>query len=179
MKKKAALTLLDLRIKEICVSAVRFCVAATCFLSILLTTSCTDAEGTYSEFKTVKNGSWNYKNVLTFNEKRDTLETAGDLVILTVQHTDDYAFANLWVELSYLHTDSLMSDTFNVFLADKYGKWLGSGTGPVVMHSDTLVLRNIPDTASFFLLRHIMRSDAVDNIEQIGLGFAPRTDVNQ
>lgn len=121
------------------------------------------------DFFSLPDAKWHYGKVFTFNEQRDTLGEDIESVDLTIRHSGNYAYANLWVELSYTANDSVVADTFNIQLSDDYGKWVGSGAGPVKTRTETLPLRNVPDAWSSFGVRHIMRIDVLDDIEQVGL----------
>lgn len=120
------------------------------------------------EFITVSDANWPYGQALVFNADGDTLPLQTDAYELILRHTNAYGFSNLWIELAYTANDSLQADTFNIPLADDYGKWYGSGR-PVVTFVDTIRTRELPDSGSRFSLRHIMRLENVTEIEQIGL----------
>lgn len=138
----------------------------TCMVLALV--SCEPTGEIPGEFKTLAGAEWPYGQTLVFNEKGDTVAEPINALELVVRHTDAYEYANLWLELSYNSGDSLVTDTFNVLLADDYGKWYGSGK-PVIMLTDTLMLRQVPDSASRYMMRHVMRADKVTEIEQLGL----------
>ncbi len=121
-------------------------------------------------FVTVPDSEWHYGRALEFNAAGDTLGRI-DAVAVSVRHTNDYPYSNLWLELAYNSGDSLVADTFNLHLADEYGKWLGAGSGPVVMLTDTVRPRRSPDIDTRFVVRHIMRIDVLPEVEQVGLTF--------
>lgn len=143
------------------------------FFSILLAslTGCDKPTETPGKFVTLMDAEWPYADTLIFNENNDTLPVPLKGVLLTLRHTQDYPYANVWIEMSYQSRDSLVADTFNIRITDEYGKWLGTGSGPVLMLSDTLTLRHTPDTTSRFLVRHVMRTEILPEIEQVGLSF--------
>lgn len=152
------------------------CYILLTLLAVLTTVvgGCSPSAEVPAEFITIENAEWPYTRPLLFNEKGDTLGSDIAAVELTLRHTKAYEYANLWLQISYLWNDSVVSDTFNVLLADDYGKWYGKNVGPVVTLTDTLMLGHVPDTASCFELRHIMRVDKVNDIEQIGLRYFTR-----
>ncbi len=92
-------------------------------------------------------------------------------IALAVRHTDAYEYSNLWVEVSYVGPDSLHRDTFDVRLADEYGRWLGTGIGVGFQKVDTLLRGIAVDPRRPLRVRHIMRADTLPDIEQIGLIF--------
>lgn len=93
---------------------------------------------------------------------------------LSIRHTDAYPYANLWLEMSYPTGDTVMTDTLNIQLADPYGKWLGKGLGPSCQRTDTIVTRRRINDKPTIKLRHIMRTDTLREIEQIGLKIISR-----
>ena len=145
---------------------------------ILCVVGCKPSNEVPAEYITIDNAEWAYTRPLLFNEKRDPLGSDIAAVELTLRHTQGYEYANLWLQVSYLSDDSVVSDTFNIPVADDYGKWYGKNVGPIVTLTDTLMLKHVPDTATCFELRHIMRVDKVHDIEQIGLRYFTITPQN-
>ncbi len=90
-------------------------------------------------------------------------------VMVVVRHTNGYAYNNIWVELTYSLPDTLRVDTFNVRLADDIGHWYGTGVGVGYQRADTLLHQLPLREDKPILLRHIMRSDTLQYIEQAGI----------
>lgn len=129
----------------------------------------------FSSFTTFRNAEWDYAEPLTF-----TVDTLADSVcpsgtlILTVRHTHGYEFSNLWLEVNYdLDDTCARRDTLNLILADLYGKWLGSGPGNTFNINDTLRAGMPLRRHQRIGIRHIMRTDTLENIEQIGISYTP------
>lgn len=126
-------------------------------------------------FHAVDASGWLYGDTLRYDIAPVDSVTPwhGDIAI-AVRHSASYPYSNLWMEVSYPPADSVPADTINVILADTYGNWLGNGLGLSFMRVDT-VFRNItvasPTTLS---VRHIMRSDRLPDVEQIGLIYITR-----
>lgn len=136
---------------------------------VLLVAACSGSDGA-SEWMSIADARWPYGDTLVFNADRaDSLQV--DEVVMTVRHTDGYAYANVWLEMAYFNADSLVADTFNVALADEFGHWRGSGNGVTFQFSDTLRPSRTVDIASPLRLRHVMRVDTLTEIEQIGLNY--------
>ncbi len=90
-------------------------------------------------------------------------------VVAVVRHTNGYEFNNIWIELTYWLPDTMRVDTFDVRLADDIGHWYGNGVGVGYQRADTL-LKQIPlREDKQVLMRHIMRNDTLQNIEQVGI----------
>lgn len=141
---------------------------------VALVTSCSVPNETPGEFIGLPDEGWEYGSTLTFNAAGDTLAAPIDHIDLSVRHTNDYPYANLWLEVSYDTADTTAVDTFDIRLADEYGKWLGSGSGPTIQHTQAIHPRQVPAPGSPFNIRHIMRVDRVNDIEQIGLTFVTK-----
>lgn len=139
----------------------------------VLLCSCDKPTAVPATFVTIPDSEWHYDRALRFNAAGDTLGQV-EAVAISVRHTNDYPYSNLWLEMAYNSGDSLVADTFNLRLADEYGKWLGAGSGPVVMLTDTVRPRHIPDVASGYAVRHIMRIDVLPDVEQIGLTYVTK-----
>ena len=75
------------------------------------------------------------------------------------------------MELGYNPTDSLPPDTLNILLADAFGNWQGRGLGLSFQRVDTVLHNLTLKTPTTLSLRHIMRSDRLPDVEQIGLIF--------
>lgn len=131
----------------------------------------------FSAYHTFDRMEWPYQSTLTFTA--DTLRdsVAAGRIAVTLRHTSDYPFSNIWLELS-VRPDSLADtpdyvDTLEITLADPFGRWYGSGMGTSFLISDTLpAIRTIHKGASISL-RHIMRLDTLSEIEQAGVAFLP------
>lgn len=121
----------------------------------------------------VDTGGWNYGDTLHFD-----LGTQEDPVIdgrlaVVVRHTAGYAYSNLWLEVSYPPADSLRPDTFNVRLSNSFGDWYGKGLGLSYQLTDTVDRKLNLSAPATLSVRHIMRTDRLEDIEQIGLLILP------
>ena len=88
---------------------------------------------------------------------------------ITICHSDAYPYANLWLQARYPSGDTIVADTFNIVIADDYGRWKGHGTGVDYQFSDTVATRYKINGGSELTLKHIMRVEAVPEIFKIGL----------
>lgn len=138
-------------------------------VSVIAVVSCDRPTQSEGEFFTLKDAVWIYGDTLLYNNGGDSITPGADALLFSVRHTNRYRFANLWIEVSYNTPDTVAADTFNIVLADDYGKWLGSGSGPVILKTDTLKLRSLPSADARFGIRHIMRLEQLDDVEQIGI----------
>lgn len=130
----------------------------------------------FSSFTTFENARWSYAAPIEIavDTLADSICQRGDL-LLTLRHTEGYPYSNIWLELNYDTDDSTsVADTLNIVLADAYGHWRGRGPGNTYSVSDT-VLRDVPlRRHQNITLRHIMRVDTLEEIEQAGLTYLPK-----
>lgn len=143
-------------------------------VTALLAASCSGRE-TPGQFVPLQDSQWVYGDTLRFEGLAgDSAACTPQRLLLSVEHSDGYGWANLWLEATYLQPDStLCRDTVEVQLADAYGVWLGNGLGPTLVKNDTLTLRGPLKESSAVTLRHIMRVDTLANIERVGLTPLP------
>lgn len=128
----------------------------------------------FSSFKTLEGAQWNYAHPLVFevDTLADSISAPGAL-LLTLRHSHDYAYSNVWLELTVDADDTLSrADTLNIVLADDFGNWRGRGSGPLLQVTDTVALTTLKRHQRISL-RHIMRCDTLDGFEQIGFTFLP------
>ena len=127
-----------------------------------------------ASFKSLPSDGWAYGDTIVFEDACADSVVAGNIV-LAVRHTDAYIYSNLWLELTTLGGDGILRrDTVNVILADTYGNWQGSGAGVSYVATDTLDAIYRFDRQQPPKLRHIMRVDTLEDIEQIGIVFITR-----
>lgn len=119
-----------------------------------------------SAFRAIDPEAWLYADTLVF-PLADMVDSAGCVadVAVTVRHSNDYPYSNLWLEMNTPEGDYSVS----VELADVFGRWYGRGMGLTFERTDT-VARALPLTPSDTLrLHHKMRLDTLTGIEQMGI----------
>ena len=96
------------------------------FYLLILTISLVSCDNTvYENYYSFENESWNSDSLKSFDfEILDTLSNYS--LSLNVRHSIDYEYQNLFVFVS-----SEVNDTIELILADKNGKWKGSGISDV------------------------------------------------
>lgn len=142
--------------------------AAIIALTALLA-SCADS-GDFSHFSTLPDSGWAYGDTIGFDTDRlDSLSTG--TLYLSLRHTNDYHYSNLWIEVTCDDNGRQRRDTLNLRLADNFGRWQGKGFG-ATRQMKTEVARNItPRPGSKVWVRHIMRVDTLCGIREIGVSF--------
>lgn len=165
--------------------ALKLIAAATLALSVA--SACTDnirSNARASFFGNMPQAQWLYSEPMCFNT--DSLSdsiVAGPLVI-TLRHTSAYPYRNIWLEVEQgrlrrmpddTNADSMRTvrvvsrDTFEVMLADPFGRWYGNGMGASMRRTDTVAPSYELERGASLAVRHIMRLDTLPQIEQIGL----------
>lgn len=131
--------------------------------------------GQFSTFRAVDASGWDYDSVITIDvDSVAGIRQQTGTLVMDLRHAEDYRYRNLWLELSYRPTDSVVvRDTFNIIMCDIHGNWLGSGSGPSISITDTLSRSYTLPRPAVLTLRHIMRPDTVEHIERIGITFIP------
>ncbi|WP_321333246.1 gliding motility lipoprotein GldH [uncultured Bacteroides sp.] len=103
-----------------------------CLILLLLLffiTAC-DNKTVYHSFQHIPDIGWKKNDTLTY-----TFELKDSMVYLhlfaEVRNRNDYPYQNLYIAISQNLKDSMTwkSDTLNLSLADKKGKWVGNGWG--------------------------------------------------
>ncbi len=129
----------------------------------------------FSAFATFPGAEWQYAAPQDFvvDTLRDSVCPSGTL-LLTLRHTDAYEYSNIWLEVVYDMDDTTaVADTVNIILADNFGHWRGRGAGASFQVTDTLRRRMPLRRHQHIGLRHIMRTDTLDDIEQAGITYLP------
>lgn len=96
---------------------------------LLLFTNC-NHKYEYSQMKSISN-TWSKKDTLNFNFKIENTSVKKNINFV-VRNNEDYQFSNLYLFIKLKQGKKVIStDTLNYKLADKTGKWLGSGMGSI------------------------------------------------
>lgn len=143
-------------------------------LVILFLTACEGGRRDYSRWANISPEGWIYADTVLLLPADTSLHDNDSLVNaalkVALRHSNAYLYSNIWLELTY-HTDNhrLVRDTLNIRLADVYGRWLGSGFGASYQREVTVSPAAVIDITRPVALRHIMRVDTLQGIEQVGI----------
>ena len=83
----------------------------------------------YDNSMRVGNPAWHADSIARFEVAIEdtTLDYQSGILI---RNSGDYAYQNLWLFVTEIAPDSTITcDTIEYYLADNYGRWLGSGIG--------------------------------------------------
>jgi len=99
-------------------------------LIVLLFASCT-GDAVFFSYRPVNETGWNKDSVFTFDVQIEEPAHLYNLYINT-RNRGEYPYQNLWLFVREITPDSVITnDTIEFYLADEFGKWLGSGVGSV------------------------------------------------
>ena len=132
----------------------------------------------FEDYSAFKNQTWNADSGAVFNYFiTDTI--CKNEIVIKVRHTTDYEFQNL-----FLFITAEKTDTLELLLANKEGKWLGKGIGDVrevefVYRKDKVFAKKREVT---FEIEQAMRYGELEkiqhlnNIKAIGLSIQKQND---
>lgn len=138
-------------------------------LFVFLITSCNQNE-VYFKYQPVPESGWNKDSLLVFDYNiQDTVTKYN--VFIHVRHYGNYPYQNFWLFLE--NTDAkgiVVKDTVECFLADEYGKWLGTGNAvkemPIFYKEQIL----LPDSGTYKIqIGHGMRDTLLVGVKDIGI----------
>ncbi len=93
------------------------------FFLFFLFSSC--GNNIYQQYYSFNDNAWHSDSLI--NYKYNIIDTINPYTLsLNIRHTTDYKFQNLFVFL-----DGYYQDTVEIILANKNGKWLGSGISDI------------------------------------------------
>ncbi|MDD6641054.1 MAG: gliding motility lipoprotein GldH [Bacteroidales bacterium] len=124
----------------------------------------------YTDCRDVGSG-WSKDSVLTFPLTIDDPHGLYQTQIV-VRNTDTYRNQNLWL---FVDTETPAGthrcDTVQFFLADEFGRWVGSGVGTIFENVWIYQPRVRYSEAGTYTLRvqHGMRYDTLDGIGEVGV----------
>lgn len=130
----------------------------------------------YNEFNTLPKNGWFKRDVQRFTpESPDTLGRYD--LYLTLRHSGDYAYRNLWLFVSYTGVDGEQkTDTVNCELADEFGRWSGGGWGSYYQQELLLDSRFRFRSNQVVTIQQAMRDDRICGISDVGIRIAPHVE---
>lgn len=148
-------------------------------LTLILLTSCVHKArlGTYQKSIPIPDYSWSYDFQPSFSvEITDT--AARYTISVTVRHTNEYPFSNLWLQVSSNYSGvKPKTRRVELPLADKQGKWIGTGMDDIFEHRIP-----IQQNARFnktgvyhFSFKQDMRMNPLPHVMGIGLRIEKET----
>jgi len=159
----------QIKMKKISVllSAFAFLVQVFIIASLI---SC-DRNRIFEKNTEIENQVWSLDQSIEFTPIiLDTLEISN--VYLNIRNTDEYSYSNLYLFVTTTApTGYWIIDTVEIVMADKRGKWTGSGFGGV-FYNQKLFKTDVrfPYPGSYsFKVEHGMRVEDLKGIRDVGL----------
>ena len=139
------------------------------FISLIVF-ACTSND-VYFQYQSVASQGWNKDSLYRFDIPIvDTIATYN--VYVNIRNRGEYPYQNLWVFLAKTTPDSIESkDSIECYLADKRGKWLGSGLGSI-LEMPVLYQQNVRFSKAgiyHYKIRQGMRDSLLKGINDIGM----------
>lgn len=131
---------------------------------------CTPGRNDFSSYEFISHDGWLYGDTLRFSTEFKDSVVSGMLTV-SLRHTNDYLFSNIWLEVTTADSISARIDTLNIVMADDLGRWHGQGIGTDFQITDTLFESITLHRPVSVKVRHIMRLDRLEDIEQVGVAF--------
>lgn len=130
-----------------------------------------DANMFYDQSQAIPESGWDKDSTAYFTVDVEDTARLYDFYI-TLRNTDEYAFRNFYLFLTtHLPNQNTTRDTLELILADKEGKWLGSGFG-AIKDNQIQVRKNLkfPLKGNYrFGITQAMRREKLKGITDIGI----------
>ncbi len=125
----------------------------------------------YDNSVRVANPTWHCDSVACFEVEVTDTTTDYESAIL-IRNSGDYMYQNLWLFVSEIAPDStVVCDTIEYYLADNYGRWLGSGIGSLYtsLYYYKEDLHYSQEGVYRYEIRQGMREDELRGVTNIGM----------
>ncbi|GAA4314811.1 gliding motility lipoprotein GldH [Compostibacter hankyongensis] len=146
-----------------------------CLLFALVTACCGcrgwDTLRVYEKNETIPGYAWDYQFRPSY-EVSITDTAARYNIYVTLRHTDAYPFSNIWLLIRTRHAgDSTLSRRVELPLADRQGRWLGSGVDDIFEHRIPIQenARFGKPGTWFFSLEQNMRLNPLPHVMNVGI----------
>lgn len=141
-------------------------------LCIIFMYSCNKST-VYEKYKTIPDYQWSINDTISFEVNiLDTINNHN--IFVNIRNSGLFPKRNIWLFVNTTDTKGrTITDTLNCFLANKAGKWLGSGFGDIYDNS-FMLKENIkfPHKGKYrFEVIHGLRDSPIKGINDIGLSI--------
>ncbi len=139
-------------------------------LLVVLMMSC-NQNVVYDNSLRVANPTWHRDSVAQFTVNITDTTLNYESAIL-IRNSGDYKYQNLWLFVTEIAPDSTMRrDTIEYYLADNYGRWLGSGIGSLYtsLYYYKEDLHYSQSGTYTYLIEQAMRDDELRGITNVGI----------
>ena len=156
--------IMETRMNKLCryiVACVVLCVVVACNRSGVV----------FDDSVRLQHPTWHRDSVVKFEVQIDDTISTYESGIL-VRNSGDYDYQNIWLFVTEVAPDSTCRrDTIQYYLADNYGRWLGSGIGS--LYTNLYYYKEEVHYAQVgrytYIIEQAMREDELRGITNIGL----------
>jgi gliding motility-associated lipoprotein GldH len=138
------------------------------FLMVLV--AC-DANRVFEEYKPLEQDGWDKDSVARFDVEVGGTAQKYNLYI-NIRNKGNYPYSNIWLFVDIKAPDGiLLTDTVEYILAERSGKWLGSGIGDL-FDNQFIYRRSVlfEKAGTYqFVIRQGMRAQKLEGIHDVGL----------
>lgn len=138
--------------------------------AVLILASCGETT-VFDEFQPI-GGLWHQDSIQSFVVPIED-NSKPYAVIMKLRHNADYPYANLYLFRTIASSNGTeYTDTVNLAIADRQGKWLGQGVGEVKTMEWVFADRGLQFTDQrkyTFTLQHGMRDTLLEGVMDVGL----------
>lgn len=148
-----------------------FCVKSIILLFVASTLVACDKQTVYHSFQSIPTEGWQRKDTLFFNVEVPDSFTCYKLS-LEVRNRNDYPYQNINLSISTIGVDthSLPADTFQLILANKNGRWKGTGWGSLYQLEFAAGGIQIGKPGSYqFKIAHTLADEVLYGVNDIGI----------
>ncbi|MDG2343319.1 MAG: gliding motility lipoprotein GldH [Flavobacteriales bacterium] len=146
------------------------------FLFLFFLQSCKEEGVVYNEFIKIEESSWKYKDNVSFNFNISDTINAYD-VYLQLRNTKAYNWSNIYVfsDINYPNSKT-RRDTFEFYLTDKKGHWLGKKSGNIIENEFLLFkATKFPITGAYNIsIQQAMRDTVLEECLNVGVKIKQR-----
>lgn len=125
----------------------------------------------YEKFEEIPEGNWYHNHTAELNFEITDVNQKYDLIML-VRHNTNFPYMNFWVNSVTTYPDGTSKEQkIDLPMADKTGKWYGSGFGNVKTN-EVVIQQNaiMPQVGDYSLkINQLMRYEPVSEVLDIGL----------
>lgn len=143
-------------------------------VSLLMLLMACEEQPFYEAYLPVQEKGWHQDSTATFEvEISDTSQRYA--IVFNLRANDQYPYANLYLFRSIESEEGVeYSDTANLTLADRYGKWLGEGVGALKTFRRPFAPRALRfrESGTYrFHFTQAMRQEVLPGVEYVGLSI--------
>ena len=133
--------------------------------------SCKEEGVVFNDFVKIEESSWKYKDKVSFNFNISDTINAYD-VYLQLRNTKAYNWSNIYIfsDINYPNA-KIRRDTFEFYLTDKKGHWLGKKSGNIIENEFLLFkATKFPITGAYnIVIQQAMRDTSLEECINVGV----------